>query len=216
MSAAHATPFPFDDFEPASSLREAAAPSTESPAAQHTNDGTPAALLARLEAAHDRAAQTHAAHEQSRENELRHEIAHALNSLRESLPQGVSTQSDMVVAGAREIIKRFCAGANAAHQSEFALDLIKRYADAASEPTKATLLLSPQTGDNIRTEIATQIRDSSLDHMIDIAADENLGPSDCRLEWRGGALQRSLDHALSEIDKLFATSHPVPSKEPNS
>ncbi|MEX0643872.1 MAG: FliH/SctL family protein [Parvularculaceae bacterium] len=198
MARARVEPFAFRDFdEPAAQ-----------PVAEH-----PVALFDPEELDRVRKA-AFAGGVESARREAAAEASQALSALASSFGDQVA-EFDAVIAAERrslkaaaaDFLKAFAAAIVKEREVEIALDLLRRLFAASSDRAPAELLLNPESlklvGDRLKKEIAAQGASS----FISLRPDAALAPGDCRLQWRGGAVDRRLAQAVEEIDAMFARAN---------
>jgi len=196
MDPVTAKPFDFDELDPA----DEPAPAIKTYSLediQHAQEEARTQALAQARAG-ELAAQT----------AMLETIATKLASARADYNAAAARHGDALSAGAGAIVKRFCKNFSAAREVEMATSLIDRFVNSAPQHTPAKLVLPASVSDSVTKRLSTLINIRDLAGFISIETSNNISDGDCRLEWRGGALDRNLKDAFAQIDAIFTPQQP--------
>lgn len=191
-SAAQATPFSFDAFD-------AENPDAAEPRAIPADEAAKAVEEARREALND-----------ARLREMQHQTAllktiiSELKTNASAIDAAVEARSAELNDGAAAIVKRFCEGTALDREADLAIGLLGEFIEQAPEKTKATILL-PHAAESVK-RVRDYVEAAKLSHLIAVEQSEALAPGDVKIEWRGGAMRRSLESAVAQIDSLLKPS----------
>ena len=208
MAQAKVQPFDFSDFDAAP-----AAPAAEPPVARPVDGqaferGRKAAYAEGVEAARRETA--------ARASEALSSLAASFGAQIAEFDAIIAAERRALKTAAADFLKAFTAAIVKDREVEIAIDLVRRLMAASTDQAPAILFLNPQSlklvGDRLKKALAAQGAAS----FIALAADAALAPGDCRLEWRGGAVNRSLSDALAEIDAIFARANMRSAIEPRT
>lgn len=191
MTRTAALPFDFDEFGV-----DKTAPEPVFTAEQLEN--------ARREA-HAAALQSLIAEQARAQTELLEEIVVQLAAAQNGFDSALGERREDLVATAREIVTTFCSAAAADRQPESILGLLDKYLAATPDQSPVALLLPATATDASVTAVKKAIDGRKITDFVSVAKSAALPSTDCRIEWRGGAIMRDMNVIAEEIRTIFTS-----------
>lgn len=117
--------------------------------------------------------------------------------------EGLAHERGRLAQGAAAFLDHFCTALARDRELEAARAMIEQLLQHSVDRSPAVLRLSPASLSRLSNRIEALIRGSGASDFLCVESDGSLEVGECRIEWRGGALEKSQINITRAVDALF-------------